>query len=163
VMSQAMSQALETTVVIDGAGHRLGRLASRVAGMLLSGRNVVIVNAEKVLITGKKDAVLDRYFKLLGRTWYSSIEDPKVWYPRRADKILWYTIARMLPRKRARGRDALRRLRVYVGVPAGLEGVRMVKIEDALHASSISRSGRIIRAMTLGDLSKILKGGRNIT
>ncbi|MEM2067449.1 MAG: 50S ribosomal protein L13 [Nitrososphaerota archaeon] len=154
-----MVQASGDLVVVDGSGHRLGRLASKVAKMLLSGRRVVVVNADKVLVTGTKSAILERYLKLVGRTWYSSIEEPKVWYPRRADRILWYTIARMLPRRQPKGREALKRLKVYVGVPEGLEKSNLTRLEDALHKSGISRSGRLIRTLTLGELSKLLKGG----
>ena len=39
-------------LVIDATGHRLGRLASRVAKMLLQGKRVVIVNARDAVITG---------------------------------------------------------------------------------------------------------------
>lgn len=154
-----MSQTAESVVVIDGSGHRLGRLASKIAKMLLSGKKVVVVNADKVLITGTKKTILERYLRLIGRTWYSSIEEPKVWYPRRPDRIFWYTVARMLPRRKSTGREALRRLKVYAGVPPELENQNFTKIEDALHNSAISRSGRVIRTLTLGELSKLLKGG----
>ncbi|GBC70818.1 50S ribosomal protein L13 [Candidatus Calditenuaceae archaeon HR02] len=149
----------EDVVVVDGSGHRLGRLASKVAKMLLSGRRVVVVNAERVLVTGTKEAILERYLKLIGRTWYSSIEEPQVWYPRRPERILWYTIARMLPRKKQKGREALSRLRVYSGVPEGLEKTSFTRFEDALHRSGISRSGRVVRTLTLAELSELLKGG----
>lgn len=151
----------EDVVVVDGSGHRLGRLASKVAKMLLSGRRVIVVNAEKVLVTGTKEAILERYLKLIGRTWYSSIEEPQVWYPRRPERILWYTIARMLPRKKYKGREALSRLRVYAGVPEGLEKTSFTRFEDALHKSGISRSGRVIRTLTLAELSELLRGGRS--
>ncbi|MEM4591087.1 MAG: 50S ribosomal protein L13 [Nitrososphaerota archaeon] len=154
-----MSQRAEEVVIIDGAGHRLGRLASYVAKMLLSGERVVIINADKVLITGSKKVILSRYLKLIGRTWYSSIEEPQVWYPRRADGILWYTVARMLPRRKARGREALKRLRVYVGVPRAYEKKDYVRIEDALLRSGINRSGKLVRAMTLGEVSALLGRG----
>ena len=39
-------------VVIDATGHVIGRLSSAVAKRLLNGEDVVIVNAEKSLITG---------------------------------------------------------------------------------------------------------------
>ncbi|MCS7146492.1 MAG: 50S ribosomal protein L13 [Nitrososphaerota archaeon] len=154
-----MSQLTENVVVIDGSGHRLGRLASKIAKMLLLGKSVVVVNADKVLVTGTKEAVLERYLKLVRRTWYSSIEEPKVWYPRRADRIFWYTVARMLPRKKPSAREALRRLKVYTGIPSNLEGVTFTRIEDALHKSGISRSGRVVRTLTLGELSRLLRGG----
>jgi large subunit ribosomal protein L13 len=143
-------------LVIDAAGHRLGRLASRVAKMLLQGKRVVIVNARDAVITGSKSAILERYNRLIGRTWYSSLSKVQVWFPRRSDRILWYTIARMLPRKKPRGREALSRLRVYSGTPEKYAGVEKIKVEDALHKSEVSRSGKIIRACRLGEIARLI-------
>jgi len=42
-------------MIIDGEGHVLGRLASVVSKKLLEGENVVILNSEKVLISGSKE------------------------------------------------------------------------------------------------------------
>ena len=47
-----------------------------------------------------------------------------------------------------------------VGVPRELEKVEKTVIEDAILREPRSRSGRIIRYMTLGELSKELTGGR---
>jgi len=146
----------EELLVIDGAGHRLGRIASRVAKMLLQGKKVVIVNARDVIITGNKSAILERYNRLIGRTWYSSLSKVQVWFPRRSDRILWYTIARMLPRKKPKGREALKRLRVYSGTPEKYVNVEKIKIEEALHKREVSRSGKIIRAYRLVEIAKLI-------
>lgn len=143
-------------LVIDGSGHRLGRIASRVAKMLMEGKRVVIVNARDVVITGNKSAILDRYNKLIGRTWYSSLSKIQVWFPRRSDRILWYTIARMLPRKKAKGREALKRLKIYSGTPEKYMNVNKIKIEDALHKSEVSRSGKIIRSYRLIEIARLI-------
>lgn len=149
----------EELLIIDGSGHRLGRLASKVAKMLLEGKKVVVVNARDVVITGNKTAILKRYNKLIGRTWYSSLSKIQVWFPRRSDKILWYTIARMLPRKKAKGREALKRLRVYSSTPEKYANVYKVKIEEALHKSEVSRSGKIIRSYRLTEIAKLIGSG----
>lgn len=150
-------------VLIDGAGHRLGRLASRVAKMLLEGKRVTVLNAEKILLTGTKEAVMERYLMLSQRKWLSSLSVVKVWYPKRADRIFWYTVARMLPRKRPRGREALSRLRVHIGVPAKYTGLEGIKVDDALHRGEVSRSGRIVRVVSLGEVSSLLRGGEKRT
>jgi large subunit ribosomal protein L13 len=129
----------EGLVVIDGTNHRLGRLASRVAKMLLEGKRVVVLNADKIVITGSKSAILARYRYLL-------------------DRIFWYTVRRMLPRKKPKGREALSRLRVYNGVPEEFAEVKPMTVEDALHRSEMSRSGKLIKWMTLGELSKLIGG-----
>ncbi len=147
-------------VVIDATMHRLGRAASRIAKMLLNGVNVTIVNAEKAIITGKKHAILERYKFLISRRAFVSPKRGTVWYPRRPERIFWYTIYRMLPRHNKRWKEALKRLKVYVGVPKELEKAEKTIIEDAILREPRSRSGRIIRYMTLGELSKELTGGR---
>ena len=40
--------------VVDGEGLIAGRLSSKVAKMLLEGRRVRLINAEKVLLSGAK-------------------------------------------------------------------------------------------------------------
>ncbi len=148
----------EELVVIDGTDHRLGRLASKVAKMLLEGKRVVVLNADKIVITGSKNAVFARYQYLLDRKWFSSLERVQVRNPRRPDRIFWYTVRRMLPRKEPRGREALSRLRVYNGVPEEFAGVKPITVEEALHRSEISRSGKLIKWMTLLELSRLIGG-----
>ncbi len=155
-------QALEEKkeVVVDATMHRLGRAASRIAKMLLEGVNVTVVNVEKAIITGKKHAILERYKFLVSRRQFTSRKKGGVWYPRRPERIFWYTVYRMLPRHNKRWKEALKRLKVYVGVPRDLEGAEKTVIEDAVLKEPLSRSGKIIRYMTLGELGKELTGGR---
>lgn len=40
------------TIVIDGKGHLFGRLASVVAKQLLSGKKIVVVRCEEIVISG---------------------------------------------------------------------------------------------------------------
>jgi len=47
--------------VINAEGLILGRLASKVAKMLLEGEEVVIVNAEKAVITGNREDIFAKY------------------------------------------------------------------------------------------------------
>ena len=155
---QALKEKRE--VVVDASMHRLGRAASRIAKLLLSGVNVTIVNAEKAIITGKKQAILERYKFLLSRRAFVSPKRGTVWYPRRPERIFWYTIYRMLPRHNNRWKEALKRLKVYVGVPKELENAEKTVLEEAVLKKPRSRSGKLIRYITLAELSKELTGGR---
>lgn len=152
--------AKKRSVVVDALGQRLGRMASKIAKMLLNGVEVSVVNAEKAVITGTKNAVLNHYLRLLRRRQLTSHKVVKVWYPRRPERLVWYTIVRMLPRKTARGRAAARRLKVYVGVPKELENAEKISFSEAALGEARSRSGRLIRYITVGELSKELSGGR---
>lgn len=46
---------LESTIIIDGRDHLLGRLASIVAKELLAGQKVVIVRCEDMVVSGSSE------------------------------------------------------------------------------------------------------------
>ena len=114
-------------MVIDASGAILGRLASIVAKRLLSGERIVIVNAEKAVLSGKRLSLL-REMKEFLQVGHPG-KGPH--HPRRPDRILRRTIRGMLPRRKPKGVEAYRRLRVYVGVPKEYEGVEFEVIPEA--------------------------------
>lgn len=109
----------EDEVVIDATGHIAGRLATVVAKLALMGKRVVVINAEKAIITGDRNMVINWIKKRITeiRTHYNPEKVGPKW-PRRPDRILRRIIRGMLPHKKAKGRLALRRIRVYMGVPS---------------------------------------------
>jgi len=111
--------------VVDASGHVAGRLASGVAKRLLLGETIAIVNAERAILTGGRAWIFAEFRHR--RDVGSSRKGP--FYPARPDRILHRAIRGMLPYQRPRGRAALRRLRVYVGVP------------DALREEPVERTG----------------------
>ncbi len=109
-------------LVVDAEGKILGRMASFVAKELLEGKRVAIVNAEKAVITGNPQTILKKY--LTRRAIQSRIHPRKSpVQPRTPDRIVWKTVKGMLPMKKAKGREAIRRLRVFIGVPEELVDV----------------------------------------
>jgi len=113
--------------VIDAEGLILGRMASQVAKRLLNGEKIIIVNAEKAVISGKRLSILreERDFLQIGHFRKGP------YHPRRPDRIVKKVIRGMLPRKKPRGKDAIKRLRVYIGVPKDYEGKEKEKIPEA--------------------------------
>ncbi|MCG7845112.1 MAG: 50S ribosomal protein L13 [Methanomassiliicoccales archaeon] len=99
--------------IIDAENHIAGRLASVIAKRLLKGEEIVIVNAEKIIVTGERDAVLAHYRMKKDRGNMKS----GPFFPRRADLIMKRTVRGMLPWYTTSGRNAYKRLKVYVGVP----------------------------------------------
>jgi large subunit ribosomal protein L13 len=111
--------------VVDASGKTLGRLASEVA-KILRGKNkptytpfidtgdfVIVINAEKVVLTGKKlDQKFYRYHTAyaggLKETSYRKLMDTK------PEKAFELAIKGMLP-KNAMGRQMFRKLKVYAG------------------------------------------------
>ena len=51
--------------IIDADGHILGRLATYVAKRALLGDEIIVVNAEKAIISGRKEMVFKRYLDQL--------------------------------------------------------------------------------------------------
>jgi len=111
--------------VIDANGAILGRLAVQVAN-LLRGRNkpvftphmdagdfVVVINAEKVRVTGKKET--DRFFMTYsgwkGGEKYTSIAQTRAKQP---ERLVMHAVKGMLP-KNHMGRKLLTKLKVYKG------------------------------------------------
>ena len=115
----------ETTFVFDADGLVLGRLASAAADLLIKSARehrddkVVIVNAEKAIVTGSKTAVFNKYqekYKL-----NHARKGP--FFPRMPDMILKRSVRGMLPyQSKSSGRRALRNLRVEIGCPSHLSG-----------------------------------------
>lgn len=99
--------------IIDGKNAVMGRLASMTAKELLSGEEVAIVNAEKVIITGNHGQIIGKYIDRRRRG--SPQHGP--FFPTQPDAIVRRTVRGMVPYKTTKGRSAMKRLRVYVGVP----------------------------------------------
>ncbi len=118
--------------ILDATGHVLGRFASVVAKRLLSGEEIVVVNAEKALVTGRRRVILEEYRKRRGRgSTTSRMRGKGPYYPRRPDMLLRHTISRMIPYQKAQGREALKRLRVYIAVPESYKDERFEAVEGA--------------------------------
>jgi len=111
--------------VVDAAGQPLGRLASRVARILMgkenpkytpfldTGDHVVVINAEQVKVTGMKteQKVYQHYTGYPGglRT-----EDLKKRMGRRPELVVEQAVARMLPKNKL-GKQMFTKLKVYKG------------------------------------------------
>lgn len=135
--------------IIDGKDHILGRLSSVVAEKIMDGEEVVVLNARDIIVTGEKYRTFADYKNIddLGKIRKGPYP------PRRADLLMKRTVRGMIPFKKPKGREAYKRLKVYVGVPKEFEGVRPERIEDAM---SLNTS----RYTTLGEVAKFL--GSNV-
>jgi large subunit ribosomal protein L13 len=132
-------------IYIDGKNSIYGRLSSFVAKQLLNGEEVTIVNAQDVVITGKRDFITKHFME--ERDVGSVRMGP--YYPRTPNAILRRSIGEMLPKKKTRGKEALARCMVFVGVPSAFKDT---KFQTVPQAANKKMSGY----MTLGDVSKVL-------
>jgi large subunit ribosomal protein L13 len=127
--------------VVDAEGENLGRLAVRIADTL-RGKNkpqftphvdtgdfVVVVNAEKIAVTGKKldDKIYYSHSGYPGglrsRTLREQLE-------RRPTEVLRKAVKGMLPRNRL-GRAQIRKLKIYAGAehPHGAQQPKQLKLK----------------------------------
>ncbi len=111
--------------VIDATDQVLGRLASRIALLLMGKRKpeytphldtgdfVVVVNAEKVRLTGKK---LDQkmYYRHSGYPGGLKVRTARQMLESHPERVIQLAVKRMLPKNRL-GRRMLKRLKVYAG------------------------------------------------
>ncbi len=130
---------------IDAANQVYGRLSTIVAKSLLQGESVTIVNASAVVVTGGRDAVLKKF---RSRRDIGSVRKGP-YYPRMPKAILKRSIGDMLPKDKAKGREALTRCMVYNGVPSEL---KEQKFERFAKAENARTSGFV----TLREVAKIM-------
>lgn len=113
--------------IINADGLILGRLSSIVAKRLLNGEEILIVNAERVVISGSKITTFHEYKQSIDR----GATEFGPYFPKRPDQIVKRTIRGMLPYKKARGRDAMSRLKTYIGVPESIRNKETNSITNA--------------------------------
>ncbi|RME79964.1 MAG: 50S ribosomal protein L13 [Methanobacteriota archaeon] len=111
-------------LIIDAENAVTGRLATYVAKELLKGEEVHVINAEKAIISGEKRYTENKYKE---KRDLKNKQDPErsPKYPRLPHLFVKKIIKGMLPRKKASGRAALKRLRVHSGNPLGKEGKKI--------------------------------------
>ena len=129
--------------VYDANEKVLGRICSVIAKQLLNGESVTVVNAEKAVISGKVKNVTNLYMEKIQRG------DVKKgpFFPKNPDAIFRRTVRGMLPMKKAKGRNAYKKLKVYMGIPDELKNRRMENA-DSKSAESLKTNH-----ITIGNLS----------
>jgi large subunit ribosomal protein L13 len=112
-------------ILVDAEDQPLGRLSSRVAAILRgknkpeftphidTGDNVVVINAEKVALSGKK--MTDKtYFRHTGYTGSESFTTAAEMLEKDPTSLVTKAVKGMLPKNKL-GRKLLTNLRVYAG------------------------------------------------
>lgn len=138
--------AVPAGTVVDASGLVLGRAASVIAKRLLNGENIVVVHAELSVVIGERSMVLETY--RADRARGSKRTGPH--FPRYPDRIFRRTVRGMLPHLKSRGKAALDRLQVHIGIPPEFEGQGRETIEAARLRPALRRP------ITLGEISRFL-------
>lgn len=139
---------METTqspiTFVNAEGLIVGRMCSKVAKRLLNGEEVIILNAEMAVFSGKKKS------KVLEAHKFLEVGAPMrgPFHYRRPDRFLRKTVRGMVPFKQPKGKNAYKRLKVYMGVPLEFKNQKMITFEEA---NSVNLKGP---HFTLGELAK---------
>jgi large subunit ribosomal protein L13 len=136
---------------IDGAHAVLGRIASYAAKTALQGKRVIVLNCEKIVMTGNRDRLLREYISDIN-TIKGRHKGP--FWPRQPDGIVRRSIRGMIPHKKAAGAAAFKRVEVYVGVPKDYSNVKMHTFDKAKMKEGTARF------MTVGQLSEKITSKR---
>ncbi len=119
------SEVAHDWYVVDAAGQNLGRLTTQVARLLLGkykpqftpgvdiGDFVIIINAEKIAVTGKKldDKFYYRHSGYPGGMKQISLRDQLERFP---ERVIRSAVWGMLPHNRY-GRKLMKKLKIYAG------------------------------------------------
>lgn len=112
-------------VIIDAEGQSLGRLSTRVATILRgknkpeftphmdTGDNVIVINAEKVVLTGKK-MTNKNYFRHTGYPGGEKFTSAQEMMEKDPTSLITIAVRGMLPKNKL-GRKLQKNLRVYAG------------------------------------------------
>ncbi len=111
--------------IVDAKGKVLGRLASKVARIIRgkdkavftpnmdTGDNVIVINAEEIVLTGKREAQKEyfHYSGYPGGLKKQSVKDVREKHP---ERIVHMAVRGMLPKTRL-GNKLIKKLKVYKG------------------------------------------------
>ena len=126
-------------LLVDAEGAVLGRMAAKIAPILMgknkptytphvdTGDYVIVVNADKIKVTGKKaeSKEYDYYTHYPGGHKYVSFADMM---EKKPEKVIQLAVRRMLPKNKL-GRKMLKKLKVYRGPEHEQQAQRPEKIE----------------------------------
>lgn len=117
-------------IVVDASGQIAGRLSSNVAKLLLGGQRVIVVNAQEALISGTRKMIVGEYTI---RLEIGGAVHPKYgpFHHRAPDRILSRMVRGMLPKRKTKGIESIKRLRIYVGIPLQYDSASRTVFENA--------------------------------
>lgn len=118
-------------MIVDATDLILGRMAAVVAKKALLGENVDVINSEKAVMTGTPLKTLESFETARKRG--VPLKGP--YFPKTADRIVKRTIRGMLPYKKPKGREALARIKCYVGIPDEFKDKDVSALSKTVHVN----------------------------
>jgi len=115
-------------IIIDAENGSFGRISSFAAKQALEGREVVVVNSEKAVITGNKKDIIRRYKKIRAKGGHSQ-KGPK--YSKLTSRMMKRGIRGMLPdHRKGIGKEAFKKIKCYDGLPDKFKDKEMIKFKS---------------------------------
>lgn len=113
--------------LVNAEDQIIGRMCSKVAKLLLNGEEVVILNAEKAVFSGKKKNKISEAKEFLD----VGAPERGPFHYRRPDRYLRKTVRGMVPFKQPKGKSAYKRLKVFMGIPEEYKNKNVISFDDA--------------------------------
>lgn len=144
-------------MIIDAEGLVLGRVCTVAAKSALLGEDVIVVNAEKAVISGRKEMVMAKELRKLE---IKNLGNPQhgPFHQKKPDRFVRRAIRGMLPWHKHRGREAYRKVMVYMGVPA--EEIKKVYNVDIKQAKieKLNNMKKPVEGVTVEEVCKVIGG-----
>ena len=114
-------------IIINGENAVFGRLCSYAAKQALAGNEIVVVNSDKVIITGNKKDTIEKYGNLKKKGGHSQ-KGPKI--SKESFRLLRRGIRGMLPdHRKGQGKDSFKRVKCYDNIPREFQGKDMIEFK----------------------------------
>ncbi|MCH9630736.1 MAG: 50S ribosomal protein L13 [Chlamydiia bacterium] len=125
--------------LLDAEGKTLGRFASEIAKILRgkhkttftpnvdSGDGVIVVNAEKIAVTGNKEAQKE-YKRYTGYIGGLRATPYRVMKERKPDEIIRHAVKGMMPKTKL-GKAQIKKLRIYAGTSHNMSAQKPIAVE----------------------------------
>lgn len=104
-------------MIIDATGAPLGRISSAIAKLAREGEEIIVINAEKAIFKKDKNLVIKKLVEKKNKG--SNNKGPFISF--KSTEIFKRSVRGMIGRKKAIGREAFKRIKIYEGIPAGLD------------------------------------------
>ena len=133
-------------ILVNAENRIMGRLATFVAKKAIEGETVTVTNAEKAIITGSKQSALRKFKTRLDIHGKGNPEKgPK--FSRMPDKVLRHSVRGMLPWRSNRGKQAYKRVQVYIGLPDSLKGKQFAEMPKEKEPKRFVQLGELCRLL----------------
>jgi len=138
-------------MIIDATNLLLGRFATVAAKKALLGEEIIVINCEKAVMSGRRKQIIQKH---KDRAELGQFRKGP-FFKRRPDMYVKRVLRGMIPYKQEKGRIAYKKIRCYIGVPEEVNGKKIETVPSA-NADKL----KVLRSMTVADICKQIGGDK---